>query len=141
MIDKREFDEFAGEISYLNESTKDLIKQIKEADKMSVNLKYLLDKLETVSKSLNLHIVEALNDNIEIQLKAVVEENLKDFLSKSKKLNDLSIHISQSVDFINNASKKIEKRQKYHIIEVLFYLIFFGAGLFMQSIFHILHLR
>ena len=139
MFNKSEFDEFIGEVSYLNESTKSLIKEIKEADSVSVNLKATLVNLEKVSNSLNFQITKVLNDNVGEMLKSVIDKSLKDIALKSNNLKDLSISISQSVEFLNQTSKKIEKRQKYHIVESLLYIVFFAVGLFAQKYFNIVN--
>jgi hypothetical protein len=139
MFDKREFDEFIGEISYLNESTKALIKEIKEADSMSINLKDTLKNLETVSKSLNYEINNAISSNLDKQMKIIIDNHLKEFVNKSKYIKDISISISQTIDILNRSSKKIEKHSKYHILESIFYMVFFVAGAFLQESFKILN--
>jgi len=139
MFDKKEFDEFIGEISYLNESTKALIKEIKEADSMSINLRDTLKSLETISKSLNYEISNAISNNLDKQMKTIIDNHLKEFVEKSKHIKNISISIDQSIDILNKNSKKIERHSKYHILESIFYITFFIAGAFLQEYFKLLN--
>jgi len=139
MFDKKEFDEFIGEISYLNESARTLIKEIKEADNMSVNLKDTLKSLETVSKSLNYEISNSISNNLDKQMKSMIDNHLKEFVEKSKYIKNISISIDQSIDILNNNSKKIERHSKYHILESILYVAFFVVGAFLQENFKILN--
>ena len=139
MFDKKEFDEFVGEVSYLNESTKALIKEIREADNMSVNLKDTLTSLETVSKSLNYEISNAISSNLDKQMKTIIDNHLIEFVDKSKYIKNISISIDQSIDILNKNSQKIERHSKYHILESIFYVAFFIAGAFLQESFKILN--
>jgi len=138
MFDKKEFDEFIGEVSYLNESTKSLIQEIKKADKMSINLKDTLGSLETVSKSLNFQINKALDESISSKIGEIIDKKMRVVADKSQSIKDTSISISQSVDFLNQAARKIEKQRKWHIMESLLYIIFFISGAFTEAMFNIL---
>ena len=139
MFDKKEFDEFVGEISYLNESTKSLIREIKDADDMSINLKDTLKSLETVSQSLNYEINSVISNNLDKQMKIIIDNHLKEFVNKSKHIKDISIAINQSIEILNENSRKIEQHSKYHILESILYITFFAAGAFLQESFKIIN--
>ena len=140
MFDKNEFEEFVAEITYLNESTKSLIEQIKEADAKSIYLKEVLVQLKSISNSLNLHIEKVIDENLDKELKRIFDHKVKEIVESIEVLKNISISTSQSIEFVNSANKKLAKREKYKIIESLLYILFFISGMALQAYFHIIHL-
>ncbi len=140
MFNKNEFEEFVAEITYLNESTKSLIEQIKEADAKSIYLKEVLVQLKSISNSLNLHIEKVIDENLDKELKRIFDHKVKEIVESIEVLKNISISTSQSIEFVNSANKKLAKREKYKIIESLLYILFFISGMALQAYFHIIHL-
>ena len=140
MFNKNEFEEFVTEITYLNESTKSLIEQIKEADAKSIYLKEVLGQLKSISNSLNLHIEKVIDENLDKELKRIFDHKVKEIVESIEVLKNISISTSQSIEFVNSANKKLAKREKYKIIESLLYILFFISGMALQAYFHIIHL-
>ena len=140
MFNKNEFEEFVAEITYLNESTKSLIEQIKEADAKSIYLKEVLGQLKSISNSLNLHIEKVIDENLDKELKRIFDHKVKEIVESIEVLKNISISTSQSIEFVNSANKKLAKREKYKIIESLLYILFFISGMALQAYFHIIHL-
>lgn len=140
MFNKNEFEEFVAEITYLNESTKSLIEQIKEADAKSIYLKEVLVQLKSISNSLNLHIEKVIDENLDKELKRIFDHKVKEIVESIEVLKNISISTSQSIEFVNSANKKLTKREKYKIIESLLYILFFISGMALQAYFHIIHL-
>ena len=140
MFNKNEFEEFVAEITYLNESTKSLIEQIKEADAKSIYLKEVLVQLKSISNSLNLHIEKVIDENLDKELKRIFDHKVKEIVESIEVLKNISISTSQSIEFVNSANKKLAKREKYKIIESLLYILFFISGMVLQAYFHIIHL-
>jgi len=140
MFNKNEFEEFVTEITYLNESTKSLIEQIKEADAKSIYLKEVLEQLKSISNSLNLHIEKVIDENLDKELKRIFDHKVKEIVESIEVLKNISISTSQSIEFVNSANKKLAKREKYKIIESLLYILFFISGMVLQAYFHIIHL-
>ena len=140
MFNKNEFEEFVAEITYLNESTKSLIEQIKEADAKSIYLKEVLEQLKSISNSLNLHIEKVIDENLDKELKRIFDHKVKEIVESIEVLKNISISTSQSIEFVNSANKKLAKREKYKIIESLLYIFFFISGMALQAYFHIIHL-
>ena len=140
MFNKNEFEEFVAEITYLNESTKSLIEQIKEADAKSIYLKEVLEQLKSISNSLNLHIEKVIDENLDKELKRIFDHKVKEIVESIEVLKNISISTSQSIEFVNSANKKLAKREKYKIIESLLYILFFISGMALQAYFHIIHL-
>jgi len=140
MFNKNEFDEFVTEITYLNESTKSLIEQIKEVDAKSIYLKGVLEQLEVISNSLNLHIEKVIDENFDKEVKNIFNHKIKEIVESIEVLKNISISTSQSIEFVNSANKKLIKREKYQIIESLLLILFFISGMALQAYFHIIHL-
>ncbi len=140
MFNKNEFEEFVAEITYLNESTKSLIEQIKEADAKSIYLKEVLGQLKSISNSLNFHIEKVIDENLYKELKRIFDHKVKEIVESIEVLKNISISTSQSIEFVNSANKKLAKREKYKIIESLLYILFFISGMALQAYFHIIHL-
>lgn len=140
MFNKNEFEEFVAEITYLNESTKSLIEQIKEADAKSIYLKEVLEQLKSISNSLNFHIEKVIDENLYKELKRIFDHKVKEIVESIEVLKNISISTSQSMEFVNSANKKLAKREKYKIIESLLYIFFFISGMALQAYFHIIHL-
>ena len=140
MFNKNEFEEFVAEITYLNESTKSLIEQIKEADAKSIYLKEVLEQLKSISNSLNFHIEKVIDENLYKELKRIFDHKVKEIVESIEVLKNISISTSQSMEFVNSANKKLAKREKYKIIESLLYILFFISGMVLQAYFHIIHL-
>jgi len=140
MFNKNEFEEFVAEMTYLNESTKSLIEQIKEADAKSIYLKEVLGQLKSISNSLNLHIEKVIDENLDKELKRIFDHKVKEIVESIEVLKNISISTSQSIEFVNSANKKLAKREKYKIIESLLYILFFISGMALQAYFHIIHL-
>jgi len=140
MFNKNEFEEFITEITYLNESTKSLIEQIKEADAKSIYLKEVLEQLKSISNSLNLHIEKVIDENLDKEIKNILDHKIKEIVESIEILKNISISTSQSIEFVNSANKKLIKREKYKIIESLLYIFFFISGMALQAYFHIIHL-